>query len=95
MKDKSTKAKRPGQQPKIYGGRTLKQWESYYAFWGDRKPCAKTIGSHYARAKASGLTDHEIIKEQRVLWRDEALADRMMRPFTQERSGEEGGSDNE
>jgi hypothetical protein len=94
MKDERIKTNRPGQPPTIYGGRTFKGWASYYEVFGNRKPCARTISSHYARAKASGLTDHEIIKQQRALWRDEALADRMMRPFSQERSAE-GGPDNE
>jgi|DEB0MinimDraft_3_1074331.scaffolds.fasta_scaffold257244_1 hypothetical protein len=57
-----------GRKPHKYGDRTFAGWEAYYEVWGVRKPCARTICSHYGRNRALGKTDEEIIEMQKRLW---------------------------
>jgi hypothetical protein len=53
-----------------YGDRTFIGWASYYQVWGVRKPSKRTICSHYAKCKAEGMSDDEIITSQKMLWID-------------------------
>jgi hypothetical protein len=59
-----------GAKPIRYGDRTFKGWKDYYDLWGVRKPCVRTICSHYAKCKAEGMNDEEIIAAQKKLWRE-------------------------
>ena len=62
--------KRNGRTPIRYGGRTLEGWRSYYATWGRHTPALRTLREDYRVRRKRGLTDSQIIAEQKRLWVD-------------------------